>query len=139
MRKYIYVDTENVNSSVWFPYLRYLNTTDLVVLPYTRSSNKIEMPVTSVEDCRIKCCFDCITIDKGGHNALDFVLVTELTKHCVLAKKSVHVVISRDQGFDAAITHLRTSTGNRNIYRFESLLVLFKNYRDLFNKSIPEL
>lgn len=114
--RFFYIDTENVNADTWCNCLGELRRTDVVVVVYTIHSRQI--PARFIECIqRSACKFKLIEVDSGTKNALDFVLVSYLTERCISAKKSEHVIISSDRGYDAAINHLRSRFFN--VRRFD--------------------
>ena len=106
MKKYIYVDTENVDFSSWYGVVPYLKSNDVLVLPYTCNSVKWSLDLMSKYGFP-KCHVEFVPVQTGTKNALDFVLVAVLSQHVMRAKKSLHLVISRDGGYTPAITYLR--------------------------------
>lgn len=106
MKKFIYIDSENVGAYNWYSIIKYLKPSDTLVLIYTENSRHLDM-VTLANNGFPKCNVEFIRAKTGTPNALDFVLVSELTKHVISAPKSKHLIISNDQGYIPVIHHLR--------------------------------
>lgn len=107
MRRYIYVDTENVSTSAWFNDISKLSSNDTLLLFYTERSANIKLTMDDLNLLSIKCKIICCRVSAVGRNSLDFVLVTELGRYAYLAKKAKHYIISHDSGFMSSILHLR--------------------------------
>lgn len=104
-----FVDTENV-SHAWADILPAAGRGDEFVLFYTVQTQNPGMDLLD----RIlghKARFRCVR-SETGHNGLDFTLVAELGRVVELDRAKAtgtirhYVIVSNDQGFDTAVTHL---------------------------------
>lgn len=122
--RFFYIDTENVGARAWCPYLYQLRKSDVVILVYTQNSKTItvkNVPLINSALCR----FESLFSDCGTSNALDFVLVSDLSRRTVTAKKSQFFIVSEDHGYDSVIEHLHKRLVNVN--RIASLSSVFIN------------
>lgn len=104
------VDTENAASEKVYQGIEQLRKQDCVVLIMSQNSRgfsnaKLLHRLLSVCSAKIETCYTEVT----GKNALDFVLVSEAAMRLTKNPRQGLCVISNDQGFDVALTHLAQS------------------------------
>ena len=103
--RYFYIDTENVKAQDWCYTLHRLEATDVVYLFI--SDKSCQMPIdtfSDIQECKAK--VEIISVTNGVQNGMDFVIVAKLSRQSVTATKSQHFILSKDNGFDAAILYL---------------------------------
>lgn len=84
--RYFYIDTENISSKLWIESLSQMRKTDTVILFYTQNSNMVSIEqLAYVNKTAAK--LEYIKVDNGIKNALDFVLVSELSTRAASASK----------------------------------------------------
>ncbi|MDD6039520.1 MAG: PIN domain-containing protein, partial [bacterium] len=97
------VDSENVND-VWIELVACMDESDEILVFYTDKSPHMSyekvIALTQLSNRPIQW-VKCL----AGNNALDFQLVTELGARVVTQKDRVFVVVSNDNGFDAAVKY----------------------------------
>ncbi len=104
--RYYYIDSENVGAPAWCKYMSMLNGHDVVIIIRTIQSNAVDLRlIPSIVGC--KCKIEVVDACTGTKNALDFVLVSELTKHAMSARKSAHVIVSSDKGYRPVVLRLK--------------------------------
>lgn len=97
-----YIDGENRSPKFWCEALSQLNASDEVIVFYTDQSGKIPIRyLDAIKNC--KCKLKSINVKTGTPNALDFILVSYLSQRILTAKKSEHVIVSCDSGYDIII------------------------------------
>lgn len=105
MRRYFYVDTENLGSDNWLPYFDNVTKQDTVIFMVSEKSGKISVSdaVSKMTKLCSICEVECVSVQNGKSNALDFCLVAVLGTYVQRAAKSEHVIISKDRGYDAVV------------------------------------
>lgn len=97
------VDSENVND-VWIRLVTNLGARDEILVFYTDKSPHMSyekvIELTSLSDRPIRW-IKCVE----GSNALDFQLVTELGARVATDPEHVFIIVSNDNGFDAAVKY----------------------------------
>lgn len=97
------VDSENVND-VWIRLLNNMEAQDEILVFYTDKSPHMSyekvIELTQLSDRPIRW-IKCVE----GSNALDFQLVTELGARVATAPEHVFIIVSNDNGFDAAVKY----------------------------------
>lgn len=97
------VDSENVND-VWIRLVNNLEARDEILVFYTDKSPHMSyekvIELTQLSDRPIRW-IKCVE----GSNALDFQLVTELGARVATAPEHVFIIVSNDNGFDAAVKY----------------------------------
>lgn len=97
------VDSENVND-VWIELVACMDESDEILVFYTDKSPHMSyekvIALTQLSNRPIQW-VKCL----AGNNALDFQLVTELGARVATQKDRVFVVVSNDNGFDAAVKY----------------------------------
>lgn len=112
MLKYIYVDTENIGNT-YLEAMKKMDETYTVFIMFTENSPKI--PLDIIEDIRdMRCKFRAIRSKCGVDNALDFSIMAYMGWSISKRPKSLHVVLSNDNGYQAAIQMMQT-LGNKVI------------------------
>ncbi len=107
-----FVDTENINNEGYYRGIKNLKKEDQIILFLSQNSKCFSNPKLLhhlLSECPAKTTTHYI--DVQGKNALDFVLVAEITRQIIKYPKKKFCIISNDQGFDAALKHL-TKTFN---------------------------
>lgn len=100
MRKYYFIDSENVGDS-WVSLLYSITSEDELLVFYTKNSphmnykNVIQLKQSSKDVTFIECC--------EGNNALDFQLSTYLGFHVHANADNEFIIVSNDTGFDAVV------------------------------------
>lgn len=97
------VDSENVND-VWIQLVTVMEESDEILVFYTEKSPHMSyervIELTRLSDRPIQW-IKCVE----GSNALDFQLVTELGARVATAPEDEFVIVSNDNGFDAAVKY----------------------------------
>lgn len=106
MRRYFYVDTENLGTADWLPYFDHVRKQDTVIFMVSEKSGKVTVSdaVNKIAKLCNMCDVECITVQNGTANAMDFCLVAVLGTYVQRAAKSEHIVISKDRGYDAVVS-----------------------------------
>lgn len=140
MRKFVYVDTENVGSG-YINYLLDLDDTFTIHHIYTvRSANLDFEAVSKIYKSKANSKF--IRTKNGIQNSLDFCLVADLAYNAAKhSEEDLHIILSRDSGYDSAIEFL-TAIGFK-VVRVDNLCkileVAIKFEYDLDEYSYPNL
>lgn len=140
MRKFIYVDTENVGSG-YINYLLDLDDKFTVHHIYTvRSANLDFEALSKIYKSKAESKF--IRTKNGIQNSLDFCLVADLAYNAAKhSEEDLHIILSRDSGYDSAIKFL-TDIGFK-VIRVDNLCkileVAIKFEYDLDEYSYPNL
>lgn len=105
MRRYFYVDTENLGPAEWLPYFDDMSKQDTVILMVSEKSGKLSIDDAVKKVTRLcnRCNVECVDVHNGKQNALDFCLVAVLGTYVQRALKSEHIIISKDRGYDAVV------------------------------------
>lgn len=110
------VDSENVND-VWIRLVTNMEEQDEILVFYTEKSPHMSyekvIELTTLSDRPIRW-IKCVE----GSNALDFQLVTELGARVALQPECAFVIVSNDNGFDAAVKYWIQR--GRNVRRMKS-------------------
>lgn len=102
-----YIDTENVPSSLWSGVFQQLSCCDAVNLYVTNSTLRQEITLATMRFLLNKLQYvNFIDCQVGCKNALDFILISDLSRNVVTAKKTYHVIVSNDHGYDGAVERL---------------------------------
>lgn len=102
-----FVDTENANNASFYQGLKHLKPSDEVVLMMTQNTRIFGQ--ASLLHCLLSECPATISTyysEVSGHNALDFVLISQLTLRLTKNPTGCLRIISADKGFMAALEHL---------------------------------
>lgn len=105
MLKYIYVDTENLATDRWYHVIKYLTPRDTLFLPWSQNSSRLTLQLLAQLGFP-KCKVQFIECNVGTPNAMDFILTSVVTQQVLSARKSFHIILSGDKGYDPAIAHL---------------------------------
>lgn len=106
MNKYIYVDTENIGLK-FIELIKKLDKSWTTIVFFTEHTPRL--PFDAINDIRnLECNLEFVKCFNGTPNALDFSLVTQLGISVAKRPKSVHMVLSDDNGFDASLKMLDT-------------------------------
>lgn len=108
MRRYFYIDSENISSKCWVDHLGELSGTDTVYVFY--SINSPSLPLSRAfhfYSCKARIL--PIKVVTGSPNAMDFMLVSYLSRKTLSASKSKHYILSNDTGYDIVIGWLMDS------------------------------
>lgn len=105
MRRYFYVDTENLNYKEWSQHLVNLTKQDTIVFMVSEKSLSISL-IDALEglmniynSCNVEIC-QCVN---GFPNAMDFCLISVFGRFIERAPKSKHIILSEDKGYDAVV------------------------------------
>lgn len=122
--RYIYIDSENIGCDRWCPCLDYLEKLDTVFVFYTENSKPIKVSnLGYVHNCKAN--IELVEVQCGRQNALDFILVSYLSRKTLTAVKSRHIIVSGDTGYDTVVDHFRKE--KLNVVRLGKLQEEFKN------------
>lgn len=136
MKKYVYVDTENVDFHEWYSIVKYLKPSDKLVLPYTAHSKKLGIETMASVGFPM-CSVDYVHVKNGTPNALDFVLVAKLAENVLKAPKSFHLIISKDNGYNPAVAYLRKdSNSKKHVIRINSWANYFATHPEEFDGNV---
>ena len=112
MRRYFYVDTENLGYAYWSKHLSDLTKNDTVIFMISEKTSGVPLyfALTEIGKLLNSCTVKTISCHNGTPNAMDFCLVTTLGRFIERAPKSKHIILSEDTGYDAVI-HMLTEDG----------------------------
>lgn len=105
MRKYFYVDTENLNYNEWSQHLVNLSKQDVIIFMVSEHSANLSLKDALIglmnicESCKIEI-YHC---NNGLPNAMDFCLVSVFGRFIERAPKSKHIILSDDKGYDSVV------------------------------------
>lgn len=101
MLKYVYVDTENIGN-MYLEAMQKMDDTYTVFIMFTENSPRV--PLEMLESFNtMKCKFHTVKSKCGLDNALDFSIMAYMGLSIAKRPKSLHVVLSNDNGYQAAI------------------------------------
>lgn len=137
MRKYILIDTENVNLSS-LKGIEHLDVNDCVIL-FLSNHSELHYLNSRLNKLNYRCKLQKIHIQTGTKNSLDFQLVTYLGmligehKHLKIEDNEYYIV-SRDQGFISSINLLKSCEVNVElipsmIYALNNDEIILRNKR----------
>ena len=116
MRVYLYFDTENVRLEDFTPLMeQYIPNLEITLTVSTNSKPLRLEFLPAFVSAKYK--LNVINMDPRAHNSMDFVLTAELTRRAFKAPKSLHILVSNDQGFLAALHYLNKEFGLRTYLR----------------------
>lgn len=113
-----YIDYENRPAKVWCNYIDHLPASDEVILYFSEKAPTIPIKWLS-HILSAKCKWKTIEAEVGTCNALDFRLISDLSQRVLTAKKSEHIIISCDQGYDVIVRKL--SNDGYKVMRLEAI------------------
>lgn len=132
MRKYFYVDTENLGYAEWLPHFEGVTKQDTIILMVSEKSGRV--PIMEVANTLVPLFKECIVkrinIQTGEQNAMDFCLVATLGQHVQRAPKSKHILLSQDKGYDAVVKMFNEQ--GISVSRFGSYQNIVEIRRDLY-------
>ncbi len=132
--RYFYIDTENVGCKAWCRNIDILNGNDVVVLMHSLSSNLVDIKYVPLIR-NAKCKIFVVEVKTGTKNAMDFVLVSELSKRAASAKKSIHVIISNDKGYTPVIDYWNLQ--GVKVCQFDGInFVTYKSIKEMNRSAI---
>lgn len=101
MLKYVYIDTENIGN-MYLEAMQKMDDTYTVFIMFTENSPRV--PLEMLESFNtMKCKFYTVKSKCGLDNALDFSIMAYMGLSIAKRPKSLHVVLSNDNGYQAAI------------------------------------
>lgn len=118
-----YIDYENVHNGGTSG-IDQLTSNEYVYLFYSINANTMSIE-TVKRFMNSRCGVEFVEVEVGTLNALDFQLVTFL--YTGTGQDDCHYIISKDQGFDAAIK-MGKKVGIDNVKRFTTIMDAFKDY-----------
>lgn len=134
MNKYIYVDTENIGLK-FIDIVKNMDKTWTVIIFYTEHTPRL--PFDAIESIRnLECNIEFVRCFNGTPNALDFSLVTQLGISVVRRPRSVHIILSDDNGFDASLRMLDIQGYKVCRYSVLNGIILFTDNSILFKEVI---
>lgn len=102
MLKYVYVDTENIGN-LYLEAMQKMDETYTVFIMFTENSPRVPLDMLEAFHT-MKCKYHTVKSKCGLDNALDFSIMAYMGMSIAKRPKSLHVVLSNDNGYQAAIS-----------------------------------
>ena len=135
-----YVDFENVGTA-GLAGIEKLAENDCVRIYYSNNPNvnmetviNIKKSVSKIQFLKL-----CDSLKKMNiSNALDIVILTDISNTLPLSDNDFCIVISNDKGYDSVISELNAKSGNKKIFRESNISEAVKKYKSKVQTAVPK-